>query len=189
MKKTITFSIALLSAPLLITNCGNNFQTKEESKTIVETPKIEPQAVEVTNPIVNYTEFKIGNKDKTIFKMVDGGKTEVSIGENDQINISAEFEVVKTFKGKAKYDQVFISLVALDKDGSPIQLSTTTNGEMRTNDSDGKEFYDFILGEAGSKIKMIFKGCINKEGSFDSDIEKTKDAAKKIVSFKVLTDR
>ena len=70
MKKTIKFSIALLSAPLLITNCGNNSQTKEKSETVIETPKVEQEVVKVSNPIINYTEFKIGNQDKTIFKMV-----------------------------------------------------------------------------------------------------------------------
>jgi hypothetical protein len=142
---------------------------------------------------VNYSEFKIANKDKGYFKMTDGGSSEIKLGQYNMINVTAEFEVVKTFTGKlGKYqtEQAFVSLIALDKDGNTIKLSSTTNGEMRPDgDSEGSQFADFLKGEPGYKAKFVFTGCVSKEGSFDADVEKTKAAAKNIAGFKVLTDK
>jgi len=186
---------AIIFISFFITSCGDN-KSNEATEDTVDTESTEKNAtVKEDGPLgtVNYSEFKIGNRDKAYFKMADGGSTEIKLGEYDMINVTAEFEIVKTFTGKlGKYqtEQAFVSIIALDKDGNPIKLSSTTNGEMRPDgDSDGAQFADFLRGEPGYKAKFIFTGSISKEGSFDTDKEKTIEAAKKIAGFKVLTDK
>jgi hypothetical protein len=191
MKKTITILGAIFIASTILTSCGG--ESKEEGKD--STSAQENSADKVEGPLgnVNYSEFKIGNKDKVYFKMVDGGSTEVKLGEYSFINVTAEFEIVETFTGKlGQYstEQAFVSLIALDKDGNTIKLSSTTNGEMRPDsDGEGEQFADFLRGEPGSKAKFTFSGSISKEGTFDADVEKTKEAAKNITGFKVLTEK
>ena len=191
MKKIMIIIGAILFASFLITSCGGN-KTDKKSDETQNNEQTQTKKEEGPLGTVNFSEFKIGNRDKAYFKMVDGGSTEIKLGEYDMINVTAEFEIVKTFKGKlGEYstEQAFVSLVALDNDGNTIKLSSTTNGEMRPDgDSDGAQFADFLRGEPGSKAKFVFSGSISKEGSFDTDKEKTIDAAKNIKGFKVLTD-
>ena len=194
MKRVITIIGAIIFASTILSSCGGS---GKDNKTVTDensTTKTEPTKKEDASlGKVNYSEFKIANKDKGYFKMTDGGNTEIKLGQNNMINVTAEFEVVKTFTGKlGKYqtEQAFVSLIALDKDGNTIKLSSTTNGEMRPEgDSEGSQFADFLKGEPGYKAKFVFTGCISKEGSFDADVEKTKEAAKNIAGFKVLTDK
>lgn len=149
----------------------------------------QPYTAPETTPAktIAYSEFKVGNQDKALFKMVDGGQTEIAFSKEGYIEVTAEFEVVKTYKGNSS--QVFVSLIALDSDGKTIALSTVTNGEMRSDDSNGSQFLDFLMGEPGYKAKMVFNGQVSQEGTFNPDIMATKEAAKKIVAFKVLTDK
>ena len=77
-------------------------------------------------------------------------------------------------------------------DPAPISfndLSTVTNGEMRTDDSDGSQFLDFMMGEPGSKSTFTFTGSVFDMESFKIDKEATLQSVGKIKSFKVLTDR
>ncbi len=187
MKKLMTIFGTILFASFILTSCGSSDKKDKSTvsdndsvNTAVQTPKTEPPRT------VAYTEFKIANQDKALFKMVEGGSTDVVINNNGSIEVTAKFELIKTFKGKTKTNQAFVSLVPLDSDGTPIKLSIN---EMRSDDSDGKQFLDFIMGEPGSKVTMVFTGSICKEGSFDSDVTKTKEAAQKIAGFKVLTDK
>ena len=188
MKKLMTIFGAIGISAFMLTSCGGE-ENKDSANNEVEA------TVKADGPLatINYSEFKIGNTDKAYFKLVDGGSTEVKIGEYGFINVTAEFEIVKTFSGKlGQYstEQAFVSLVALDKDGNAIKLSSTTNGEMRPEgDSDGAQFADFLRGEPGYKAKFTFTGSISKEGTFDADQEKTKEAGKNIAGFKVLTDK
>ena len=156
--------------------------------------EVEDQAKKADGPLatVDYSEFKVSNTDKSYFKMVDGGKAKITFGEYDQLYVSTELEVIKTFTGKLgqyEAEQAFVSIVALDADGNTIKLGMSTNGEMRTNDSDGSQFADFLRGEPGYTAKFVFSGSISKEGSIDTDMGATEEAAKSIVGFKVLTDK
>lgn len=191
MKNLMTLVGATLIASLLIISCNGN-KTAEKSTETQGNKQIQTKKENKTFGTVNYSEYKIGNRDKVYFKMVDNESTEIKLGEYDMINITAEFEIVKTFTGKlGRYssEQAFVSLVALDKDGNTIKLSSTPNGEMRPiGDNDGSQFADFLRGDPGSKEKFVFSGCINQDGTFITDKGKTVEAAKKIVSFKVLTD-
>ncbi len=195
MKKLMTIFGAILFASVVLTSCCGNSSKEPAAETKEPAAETKEPAAKTEGPLgtVNYSEFKIGNNDKAYFKMVDGGSTEIKLGEYSFINVTAEFEIVKTFTGKlGQYstEQAFVSLVALDKDGNTIKLSSTTNGEMRPNgDSDGAQFADFLRGEPGSKAKFTFTGSISKEGTFDADVDKTKEAAKNIAGFKVLTDK
>jgi hypothetical protein len=197
MKKLMTIFGAMFIFSAIMTSCGDNKskESNEVKKESTSTSSEVNSTVKAEGPLgtVNYSEFKIGNKDKAYFKMVDNGSTEIKLGEYNFINVTAEFEIVKTFTGKlGKYttEQAFVSLVALDKDGNTIKLSSTTNGEMRPQgDGEGAQFADFLRGEPGSKAKFTFTGSISKEGTFDADKEKTKEAAKNIAGFKVLTDK
>ena len=99
------------------------------------------------------------------------------INTEGSVEVAAEFELAKRYTGKAEHGQAFVSLVAVDQQGKPIELSTTTNGEMRSSDSMGEEFFDFLKGEPGSKTKFVFHGGVRKPGTFDYDEAKTKAAA------------
>jgi hypothetical protein len=184
----ITLSIFII---IVFTSCGGNESNKKTEET-QNTEQTQTKIKEEPLGTVNYTEFKIGNRDKAYFKMVDNGNTEIKIGEYDMINVTAEFEIVKTFTGKlGEYstEQAFVSLVALDNDGNTIKLSTTSNGEIRpVGDSDGAQFADFLRGNPGYTAKFVFSGSVCKEGTWDTDKEKTIEAAKNIAGFKVLTD-
>jgi hypothetical protein len=186
--KITLLSVALIA--IFLTSCGSDGKNEKQTDSNDNSVKpVEKSSQAEPNRQVSYTEFKIGNQDKALFKMVDGGSTEIAIDNNGFIEVKAKFEVVKKFTGKAHDDQAFVSLVALDADGTPIKLSTTTNGEMRSDDSEGKQFLDFLMGEPGSKTTMVFSGSISKEGKIEPDADQTKEAAKKIVGFKVLTDK
>ncbi len=180
MRKFYLFGVAFMVVVCLV-SCKNKEKNKNQ-----ETLKEE----KVSLPTINYSDFKIGNRDKKYFKMVDG-TTEIELNNSDRIEVVAEFEVIKTFKrklGVGLEEQAFVSLVALDKKGKPIKLSIVSNGEMRSDDSDGKLFADFLKGEKGSKAKFIFTGQVSKKGTWDSDRNKTIEAGKKIKGFKVLTE-
>lgn len=170
--------------------CGGS---SNSSKTDVkEEIKKEAKIENTSLGTINYSEFKIGNRDKAYFKMVDGGSTEIKLGDCDYLNITAEFEIVKTFTkklGQYSTEQAFVELLALDEDGNSIKLISTSKGAMRPEgDSDGSRFADFLRGEPGSTAKFTFTGSVSEEGSFEVDKEKTIEAAKKIAGFQVLTE-
>ncbi|CAM1363358.1 MULTISPECIES: hypothetical protein [Tenacibaculum] len=176
MKKILVTTLFLT---ITIISCGK--KQKEEVKEQKEEVKFES---------INNSKFKIGNRDKKYFKMVDGD-TEIKIDDSDRIEIVADFEIIKTFKkklGVGTAEQAFVSLIALDDNGKPIKLSIVGNGEMRSDDSDGEQFADFLRGEKKSKSKFIFTGQVSKEGTWDADRGKTIEAGKKIKGFKVLTE-
>lgn len=140
---------------------------------------------------IGYKNFKIDNND---IKLVDGGSSEIRI-VNNEIHITAEFEVIKTYNGILNQEidfQNYISLVPYDKDGHTIELLTTNGnfftGKMGIHDiDDGTQFANFLRSSPGSKTTFTFNGWFQKEGKPDIDIEKTKAAARSIKSFKVLT--
>ncbi len=192
MKKV--FLLLTIAASVGLFACGEkkdeNNETSTESTESSEGGDAE--GGESAGPLatINYSEYKIGNSDKKYFKMVEGS-SDITWGEHDQIYVSAEFEVVATFTGKLgqyQTEQAFVELLALDKDNNPIKLMSTTKGAMRTNDSDGSQFADFLRGEPGYKQKFIFSGSVSGAG-FETDKPATEEAAKKIVGFKVLTEK
>lgn len=190
---------AALFASFLITSCGGK---KADEKSGDAEKKEQAQAGPQVLGKVNYSEFKISNRDKAYFKMVDGGSTEIVLTEDGGIEVTGEFELIKPFTGKLgqyETEQAFVSLVALDKDGNTIPMFSVTNGEMRNNDSEGSQFADFLRGEPGSKVKFVFSGesqnvdFENVKGGVMSDEGKkllreasTKDG-KLIVGFTVVT--
>ncbi|MDG1734300.1 MAG: hypothetical protein P8H94_00490 [Crocinitomicaceae bacterium] len=185
MKKK--FITALLITPLVLGSCGDSSENVQSEEAKTEEGEVKAEKVEYRKlPNAN---FKISNMDKKYFQLTEGGEVELVIDSDGGLEVSCEFEVVNTFTGKAKYDQVFVSAVAMDAKGKTIEMSTTTNGEMRTNDSDGSQFLDFMMGEPGSKSTFTFRGSKNIEGSWDTDVAATKAAIDQIESFKILTDR
>jgi len=193
-RKTKLFFAAFLTIPVLM-SCGEKKDKADDAsknnKTQTETKNQEASKPESIGS-VNFSEFKVANTDKEYFKLVDGGAAEIKIDNDGFINITAELELTKKFTGKLgqyQTEQAFVSLVAQNKDGNAIKLSSTTNGEMRVSgDSEGKEFADFLRGEPGYKAKFTFMGSVSQEGSFKPDTQKTLEAAKQIAGFKVLTD-
>ncbi len=178
MKKVFSLGTVLFLFFFII-SCGND--GKSEQKT---TKKITEFGT------VDYSKFKIGNRDKKYFKIANKN-TKIRLDNSNRIEVVVEFEIVKTFKkklGVGLQEQAFVSLVAIDENGKPIKLSIVANGEMRSDDGDGKQFADFLRGDKGSKEKFIFTGQVSKKGTWDSDKEKTIEAAKKIKGFKVLTE-
>lgn len=169
MKKKI-FTI-LLVAPLLIGSCGDASENaggdeKETSAAESKTEKVEFRKISNAN-------FKVSNMDKKYFKLTDEGEVELALNSDGGLEVSCEFEVVSTFTGTAK----------------TIEMSTVTNGEMRTDDSDGSQFLDFMMGEPGSKATFTFTGSKNIKDSWETDAAATKEAVDQIESFKILTDR
>ncbi len=159
-----------------LTSCGN----KEKEKTEVKVKQI-------VLPTINYANFKIANRDKRYFKMVDGGSTEMKLNTSGEIEVVAEFEIVKTFKkklGEGMTEQAFVSIIALDDNGRDISLSIVGNGEMRSNDSDGIQFADFLRGKKGSKSTFVFKSWSRD----DEAKKKLVETAKSIKGFRVLTE-
>ena len=82
-----------------------------------------------------------------------------------------------------------MSIVAKDEKNKTIEFSTVTSGEMITDDSDGSQFLDFMMGESGSKATFTFTGSVFDMEAFKINKEATLQSVEKIKSFKVLTDR
>lgn len=185
MKKFKLFGLALLVV-MFFASCGGGSSEKSESSdgenSTVENKSTEPEILNT----VDYSNFKIGPRDKEYFKMVDGGKTEIVLNDRGFAEITAEFELVKTYTGSAS--QYFVAMIAKDEKGKTISLSSTVNGEIRSDDSDGSMFLDFLLSEPGTKEVFVFTGSVSQEGSFSPDKAKTTEAVKKIKSFKVKTE-
>src|SRR4051812_35608800 len=130
MKKIFTISVASAFAIFVLTNCGGNAEKKASSNSEPGASQNEKTADKIS-PMgsVAYSEFKIGNQDKEFFKMPDGGSTDITINDRGEVEVKAEFEVVKKLTVKPEHGQAFVSLVALDSHGDPVMLSSTMNGE------------------------------------------------------------
>ena len=183
------FITTLLIMPLVLGSCGDSSENSKTEVSEANNTETESIVEKVKNRKIPHAKFKISNMDKAFFKLTDDAEAELVIGSNGGLEVSCEFEVFKTFTGKAKYNQVFVSAIALDGNGNTIEMSTVMSGEMRTNDSDGSQFLDFMMGEPGSKARFTFTGAKNEEGSWKVDASATKDAVSKIEAFKILTDR
>ncbi|MEJ6590248.1 MAG: hypothetical protein QNL43_10660 [Crocinitomicaceae bacterium] len=183
------FITTLLIMPLVLGSCGDSSENAQTEASETNSSETAALVEKVENRKIPHASFKISNMDKGFFKLTDDAEAELVIGSNGGLEVSCEFEVVKTFTGKAKYNQVFVSATALDENGKTIEMSTVMGGEMRTDDSDGSQFLDFMMGEPGSKAMFTFTGAKNKEGSWEVDASATKDAVSNIESFKILTDR
>ncbi|GAB1372862.1 hypothetical protein MASR1M45_29250 [Candidatus Kapaibacterium sp.] len=184
MKKYSFIIIALFSV-LFLVSCGGNTENKQNENTTtdntVDNSTTEPAKPVVLNTIP-FSEFKILGTEKQYFKMVDGGQCEIVIGDNGYADITAEFELIKTYTGDAR--QYFVSMIAKDDKGKTVELSTTTNGEVRSDDSDGSRFLSFLTSEPGEKMVFSFSGAVTGQG-FNADGPKTEEAIKKIKSFEV----
>ena len=178
MKKHNLLFLTLIMS-LLFVSCGDDASAESSNK---------KKAAKKNFGKIAYTDFKISNQDKKYFKLVDGGESELIINDDGYLEVTCEFEVVNTFTGKAKYNQVFVSIVSKDEKNKTVEMSPVVNGEMRTDDSDGSQFLDFMMGEPGSTGTFIFTGCVMKEG-FEVNRAETEKATLQIKSFKVLTDR
>ena len=175
-KHNLVFLTLMMS--LLFVSCGDD-ASAEDSKN--------KKAAKKNFGKVAYTEFKISNQDKKYFKLVDGGESELIINDDGYLEVTCEFEVVNTFTGTAKYNQVFVSIVAQDDKNKTVEMSTVVNGEMQTDDSDGSQFLDFMMGDPGGTGTFVFSGCVMKD--YDMNLAETEKATGQIKSFKVLTDR
>lgn len=177
MKKHNLLFLTLIMS-LFFVSCGDDASAESSSKKKVAKKNFGKIA---------YTEFKISNQDKKYFKLVDGGESELIINDDGYLEVTCEFEVVNTFTGTAKYNQVFVSIVAKDEKNKTVEMSTVVGGEMRTDDSDGSQFLDFMMGEPGSTGTFVFTGCVMKD--YKKNRAETEKATLQIKSFKVLTDR
>lgn len=184
MKKYSFIIIALFSVVFLV-SCGGKTENKQTESSTTENTVTETKTEVSTPKILNtiqFSEFKILGTEKQYFKMVEGGKCEIVIGDNGYADITAEFELVKKYTGDAR--QYFVSMIAKDEKGKTVELSTTTNGEVRSDDSDGSRFLSFLTSEPGEKMVFSFSGAVTGEG-FNADGPKTEEAIKKIKSFEV----
>jgi len=166
-RKFLRVITAVLFAAFIFTSCGGGNKNVTPLRTIA------------------YKEFKIQNKDKALFKMVDGGKTDIAFDTNGEIVITCKFELLNTYKGNA--NQAIITLDALDSNGTKINIAPSFGNELRSDDNDGSQFLDFLKGTPGSTKTMVFKAAITGEG-FKTDVVATQKAAEKIVAFEVKTD-
>jgi hypothetical protein len=187
MKKLTTILGAAVLASGLLTSCGGSSESQNTASAPAEASAAPTAPKPTALTQIPASAFKIKNQDKALFK-VAADSNSVSINEKGSIEANVEFELVKKYTGKPEHGQAFVSVVAIDQQGKPIELSTTTNGEMRSSDSMGEEFLDFLLGDPGSKTKFVFSGGVSKPGTFDYDEVKTRAAAQKIAGFKVLTN-
>lgn len=190
MKRKLKLIATLLILPLFFVSCGDSSENANSESTdsngLTESKEKNEKEVKVENRKISSSNFKISNMDKKLFKMTDDSEVELKISDG-YLKISCEFEVVETYTGNAT--QVFVSAIALDANGETIEMSTVTNGEMRTDDSMGEQFLDFMMGEPGSKARFTFSGAKYKEGTWSVDEAATNAAVEKIESFKILTDR
>ena len=125
--KTIKLSLVTLVA-IIFHSCGGD--------------AVEEPVIQNFNKIPS-SEFKVSNMDKKYFKLTEGAEIELVINSDGGLEVSCEFEVVETFiRDKQNTIQVFVSIVAKDEKNKTIEFSTVTNGEMRTDDSDGSQFLD-----------------------------------------------
>ena len=171
--KTIKLTLFALAA-IMLNSCGGDAVEEPAEKTFNK---------------ISSSEFKVSNMDKKYFKLTEGAEIELVINNDGGLEVSCEFEVVETFTEQAKYNQVFVSIVAKDEKNKTIEFSTITSGEMRTDDSDGSQFLDFMMGEPGSKSTFTFTGSVFDMETFSINKEATLQSVEKIKSFKVLTDR
>ena len=155
-----------------------------------------PKLYEITLPLLQILKDDVPRTRKETtelvceyFKLTEGAEIELVINSDGGLEVSCEFEVVETFTEQAKYNQVFVSIVAKDEKNKTIEFSTVTSGEMRTDDSDGSQFLDFMMGEPGSKSTFTFTGSVFDMETFSINKEATLQSVEKIKSFKVLTDR
>ena len=194
MKKLMSIFGTILIASFILTSCGGgtkkdnvNSDSKDTTKTVTKEP---PKPV--TLATLAYSEFKIVNKEKAYYKMADNGKTDIVISKDGNIEITAEFDLLKTVKGKPgvimKHNNgVSVSLLAIDAQGNSIKLSSAPNGEMGGNDDQSRQFRNFLLNDPGTTLTLLFTGQVSKAGSSEIDKDKTKEAAQKITGFKVIT--
>ena len=79
---------------------------------------------------------------------------------------------VNTASLSSEYGQMWIAGHALDSEGREIEdlnPKGITSREWRTDDSDGKEFKEFLEGNVGGTITMHFTGENNIEDIFEKD--------------------
>jgi hypothetical protein len=186
-KKLFQLAVAaLIYASFLITGCGYQ---KENPKNSVQDPATEIKATppaEAPEPLtVESNKFNIGNNDNLYFKMVDSTTTDIEFGANGEIEVTAEFQVLRTYTGSAQ--RAWVSLVALDSRGKVIKLSALPTGEMKSDDKDGSDFIEFMRNKPGFKGEMDFTGSVFKNGTSTIDVDATREAALKIVAFNVIT--
>ena len=181
MKTNFKLIAVLVIAPYLFASCGGSSDENGSVESTESSEEVKPE-IKKLSP----SNCKISNMDKKLFKMTDSEiEIELVDSEYGDFSVSCEFELVSTYTGSAT--QIFVSAVALDKKGKTIEFSTVTNGEMRTDDSEGKQFLDFLMGEPGSKARFTFNGGKYTE-AFKFDYAATKKAMDQIESIKILTD-
>ncbi len=179
------FSISMLIiASLFIGSCAESKQN--------DTDKKEKESPEGPIKTVEYSEFKISNKDQEYFKVPDEGEVKVKINEDGYISMVFELELVKTYPGrlgKGEVEQAFISLQALDEEGLPMVLGSHVGKDINSVDSLGRKFTQFLKSDSGKTQKFNFIANSAPNGEISSaNKEENIKAAKKISGFKIITN-
>ena len=122
---------------------------------------------------------------------------DVAIDEHAYPTISVTFKLltsVNTASLVSQYGQLWIVGVAQDASGRDITALLPTYKQWRTNDSDGKEFKQFLEGTTGSTITMHFTGDngLDPLESDDAKIsaarQRVSEAADQVAKFKLKLD-
>ena len=195
MKLTKTILALLFLSSITLSSCGGeDKETEKAEDDVKEETTVEETTVQKDVVIgnVNYSEFKIDFRDKKYFKLVDGS-SDITLGKYGNIEVTADFELLKTFTGKIgeyQTEQGWIVLKPMDENGGSIKdFSYSYGGEMRSGDSHGIRLVNFLRDEPGTKLRLTFTGGIDKEDSNESDEARNIEAGKIIKSFRVETQR
>lgn len=117
------------------------------------------------------------------------GKVEVihaekSVGSLDYPSMVITFKLLSTINTSSmcsQYGQMWIVGVGQTENGVDVKEFLPSYREWRSDDSDGREFKEFLESEPGETITLEFTGA-NKSSNVKSDLEKVKKFKLKITN-------
>ena len=117
------------------------------------------------------------------------GKVEVitankSVGSNGYPSMVITFKLLSTINTSSmcsQYGQMWIVGVGQTENGVDVKEFLPSYREWRSDDSDGREFKEFLESEPGETITLEFTGA-NKSSNVKSDLEKVKKFKLKITN-------
>lgn len=107
---------------------------------------------------------------------------EMSVGSLDYPSMEITFKLLSTINTSSmcsQYGQMWIVGVGQTENGVDVKELLPSYREWRSDDSDGREFKEFLESEPGETITLEFTGA-NKSSNVKSDLEKVKKFKLKI---------
>lgn len=109
---------------------------------------------------------------------------EMSVGSLDYPSMEITFKLLSTINTSSmcsQYGQMWIVGVGQTENGVDVKEFLPSYREWRSDDSDGREFKEFLESEPGETITLEFTGA-NKSSNVESDLEKVKKFKLKITN-------